>query len=61
MKKIVNIAVHSKKVVNLMDLTQWRLTPYQVLVLGFAVLIFFGAFLLTFPAASRSGSGNTLY
>ena len=48
----------SKKIINLMDLSQWRLTPYQVLVLGFAILIIFGAFLLTFPVASQSGAGT---
>ena len=47
-----------KKIVNLMDLSQWRLTPYQVLVLGFAMLILSGAFLLTFPIASQSGQGT---
>ena len=32
----------------------WRLNPYQVLALGFAGLIFFGACLLTTPLASRT-------
>ena len=48
-----------QKIVNLMDLSQWRLTPYQVLVLGFAMLILSGAFLLTFPVASQSGLGTS--
>lgn len=30
----------------------WKLTPYQILTLGFAGLIFFGALLLTLPIAS---------
>lgn len=47
-----------RRVANLMDLSQWRLTPYQVLVLGFAGLIIFGAILLTFPIATRSGQGT---
>ena len=44
-----------KRVVNLMDISQWRLTPYQILVLGFACLILFGSLLLTLPIASQSG------
>lgn len=40
---------------NLLDISQWRLTPYQILVLGFAGLIFLGACLLTLPIASASG------
>lgn len=33
----------------------WRLTPPQILVLGFAVIIFTGALLLTLPIASATG------
>ncbi|OCT16566.1 Trk family potassium uptake protein [Paenibacillus pectinilyticus] len=33
----------------------WRLTPPQILVLGFAVIIFLGAGLLTLPFASATG------
>ncbi len=33
----------------------WRLTPPQILVLGFAVIIFLGAWLLTLPIASATG------
>jgi len=58
MSKIVNLTKHRQRVANLMDLSQWRLTPYQVLVLGFATLILTGAFLLTFPIASQSGGGT---
>lgn len=40
---------------NLLDISQWKLTPYQILVLGFAGLILLGASLLTLPAASATG------
>ena len=40
---------------NLMDISEWRLTPYQILVLGFATLIFVGALLLMTPQASATG------
>ncbi|MPM43740.1 Ktr system potassium uptake protein B [bioreactor metagenome] len=40
---------------NLLDISQWKLTPYQILVLGFAGLIIFGAVLLTLPASSATG------
>ena len=33
----------------------WRLTPPQILVLGFAIIIFIGAGLLTLPFASATG------
>ncbi len=46
------------RVSNLMDISQWRLTPYQVLVLGFAGLILSGSFLLTLPLATQSGQGT---
>ena len=59
MRQIVNLAEQSKRVVNLMDLTQWRLTPYRILVLGIAFLILAGAFVLTFPIASQSGQGTS--
>lgn len=42
-----------------MELSQWKLTPYQILVLGFAGLILIGAFLLMLPAASATGKGLT--
>ncbi len=48
-----------QRVANLMDLSQWKLTPYQVLVLGFAGIIIFGAFLLTLPISTQSGAGTT--
>ncbi|MDR3592887.1 MAG: TrkH family potassium uptake protein [Negativicutes bacterium] len=40
---------------DLLDITKWRLSPYQILALGFAGLILFGALLLTTPAASATG------
>lgn len=36
-------------------MSRWKLTPYQILVLGFAGLIFVGAILLTTPLASANG------
>lgn len=42
---------------NLMELSKWKLTPYQILVLGFAGLILIGAFLLMLPMASSTGKG----
>jgi trk system potassium uptake protein TrkH len=42
---------------NLLDISSWKLTPYQILVLGFAGLILSGAFLLMLPAASATGKG----
>ncbi|GBG55119.1 K+ transporter Trk [Sporomusaceae bacterium FL31] len=40
---------------NLLDLASWRLTPYQILSLGFAGLILVGAILLMTPLASTTG------
>ncbi|HWR38939.1 MAG TPA: TrkH family potassium uptake protein [Patescibacteria group bacterium] len=40
---------------NLLDISQWKLTPYQILVCGFAGLILGGALLLMTPAASTTG------
>ena len=54
----VGLLEGNKKVANLMDLSQWRLTPYQVLALGFAGLILVGALLLMLPVASQSGQGT---
>lgn len=42
-------------VTNLMDISQWKLTPYQILVAGFAGLILLGAGLLATPAAAADG------
>jgi trk system potassium uptake protein TrkH len=42
---------------NLLDISKWKLTPYQILVLGFAGLILCGAFLLMLPGASAKGVG----
>ncbi|MBP2626089.1 MAG: potassium uptake protein, TrkH family [Firmicutes bacterium] len=40
---------------NLLDISEWKLTPYQILVLGFAGLILCGALLLMMPMASVAG------
>lgn len=39
----------------LVDAPEWKFTPYQILVLGFATLIFLGTLLLMTPLASASG------
>lgn len=41
----------------LVNFKTWRFTPYQILVIGFASLILFGAFLLMTPAATLDGKG----
>lgn len=43
------------KAINLLDITQWELSPYQILVLGFSGLILCGAFLLMLPVSSSTG------
>ncbi len=43
------------RVANLFDISQWKLTPYQILALGFAGLIVLGALLLMTPMASSTG------
>lgn len=40
---------------NLLDISEWELTPYQILALGFAGLILLGALLLMTPQASMTG------
>lgn len=40
---------------NLFDLSEWKLTPYQILVLGFAGLILVGALFLMAPISSVTG------
>jgi len=40
---------------NLLDISEWKLTPYQILVLGFAGLILCGALLLMTTTASVNG------
>ncbi|MBP2634102.1 MAG: ktrB [Firmicutes bacterium] len=45
------------KFVNLFEITQWKLNPYQILVLGFAGLILSGAFLLMLPVATAERNG----
>jgi len=42
---------------NLLDISEWKLTPYQILALGFAGLIICGALLLMTPMASVTGQG----
>lgn len=42
---------------NLLDIRKWKLTPYQILTLGFAGLILFGAILLCLPFAVADGEG----
>ena len=39
----------------------WQLTPPQILVLGFAVIIFIGAGLLTLPICFGDGSFDSFY
>jgi len=51
----LNLLAGKQSVANLMDLSQWRLTPYQILTLGFAALIVVGAILLSLPIASQTG------
>lgn len=48
----------NSQMANLLDTSKWKLTPYQILVLGFAALILVGALLLTLPAASVSGKST---
>ncbi|WP_414714920.1 TrkH family potassium uptake protein [Sporomusa sp.] len=45
------------KIANLLDIAQWKLTPYQILVIGFAGLIMGGTLLLMMPMASATGQG----
>ena len=40
---------------NFTNIAEWSLSPYQILTLGFAGLIFLGAFLLMLPIASVNG------
>ncbi|MDR7865197.1 MAG: TrkH family potassium uptake protein [Sporomusaceae bacterium] len=42
-------------VTDLLDISQWKLTPYQILAAGFAGLIIAGAALLATPLASATG------
>lgn len=42
---------------NLLDISEWKLTPYQILVMGFAGLILCGSLLLMTPTASVNGQG----
>ena len=45
------------KIANLLNIAEWKLTPYQVLVLSFAGLILIGTLLLMTPLASANGEG----
>ncbi len=47
----------NRKVIDLADLSQWKLTPYQILVIGFAAVIIIGALLLMLPV-SINGDAN---
>lgn len=40
----------------IISMRKWRPSPPQVLVIGFAIIIFIGAFLLTLPIASTDGN-----
>ena len=40
---------------NFLNISEWRLTPYQILSLGIAALVLSGAFLLMLPLSSQSG------
>jgi trk system potassium uptake protein TrkH len=44
-----------ENVTDLLDISQWKLTPYQILAAGFAGLILVGAVLLASPLASATG------
>ncbi|WP_346354909.1 TrkH family potassium uptake protein [Azotosporobacter soli] len=43
----------NRKVIDLADLSQWKLTPYQILVIGFAAVIIIGALLLMLPVSIK--------
>ncbi len=45
------------KITNLLEIAQWKLTPYQILVIGFAGLIAGGTVLLMLPLTSVTGRG----
>lgn len=45
--------IHSNR--NFLNISEWRLTPYQILSLGITALVLSGAFLLMLPIASQSG------
>ena len=47
--------MNPSKMFNVLDVSKWHLNPYQILTLGFAVLILAGTFLLMLPISSRSG------
>lgn len=55
MVKMMKKRMFGKYEYNLIDISNWRLTPYQVLSLGFAGTILFGALLLMLPIATISG------
>jgi trk system potassium uptake protein TrkH len=48
------LTIHTR-FANLFDISHWKLTPYQILALGFAGLIVVGALLLMTPMASKTG------
>jgi len=43
---------------NLLDISRWKLSPYQILSASFAALILLGACLLSLPIASASGQST---
>jgi len=43
---------------NLLDISRWKLSPYQILSASFAALILLGAFLLSLPISSASGQST---
>lgn len=45
----------SKVFANFLNISSWKLTPYQILTLGFAGLILLGAFLLMLPISNVKG------
>ena len=48
----------NSKTANLLDLSKWKLSPYQILVLGFTGLTLFGSILLTLPISSADGQST---
>ncbi len=47
--------LNPKKFANFLDVANWRLTPYQILIIGFVVLIAVGTFLLMLPISHSQG------
>ncbi len=49
--------LNAKKFANFLDISSWQLTPYQILIIGFTLLIFIGTFLLMLPISHAQGGG----